>query len=537
MAGTAVSTEVRDTKVFHAKQFGGKAEKAKQATARRNIRHHKKVHQAAQSAAEATSVLLPNEAGFIEVDEGETTFNITQAQLLSHVDVGTKKKAFSLQLSHGPYRLDYTRDGRYMCLGGEKGQFAMFDVIDMKPFFDISVKQTVRDVQFLDNHEMIAVAQKKYVHIYDNNGVEVYCLRDLGLTFQLEYMAPYWLLASIGEFGELSWQDISSGEVVARHKTHKGPCKVMRHNRDNGVIHLGHNNGTVTLWTPNEGKASVEMLVHKGPVVSMAIHNNYMVTSGFDGFWNTWDLRNYNKVLHRQFTGRIPPSAMAVSQTGLLSMYLGGRLEFFKDVFRHGGGIVPSLYLKHQFTSELVRDIKFQSYEDICAVGTSTGISTLLVPGAGIANFDAFAPNPYESSSKKQVQRMLDKIPYDTITTKNLEIGTYKRHQVALDEDESKTTGSVPLVDSGGDALKSKRKKRRALRATTAQKVAKYERTFQRRQQAVKDRLRNLRRQKVKGGDAKERIMEAMSFEDSTGQRRIRGPVRGAALSRFAEKS
>lgn len=144
---------------------------------------------------------------------------------------------------------------------------------------------------------------------------------------------------------------------------------------------------------------------------------------------------------------------------------------------------------------------------------------------------------------------MLDKIPYDTITTKNLEIGTYKRHQVALDEDESKTTGSVPLVDSGGDALKSKRKKRRALRATTAQKVghnvtlmhimqvAKYERTFQRRQQAVKDRLRNLRRQKVKGGDAKERIMEAMSFEDSTGQRRIRGPVRGAALSRFAEKS
>lgn len=156
---------------------------------------------------------------------------------------------------------------------------------------------------------------------------------------------------------------------------------------------------------------------------------------------------------------------------------------------------------------------------------------------------------PIKVLQKKQVQRMLDKIPYDTITTKNLDIGSYNRNYAALDVDESQATGTVPLVDSGGDALKNKRKKRRTLRATTATKVpfqvqlmymtqvAQYERTFQRRQQAAKDRLRNLRRQKIKGAEAKERIIEAMSFEDSTGQKRIRGPVRGAALSRFVEKS
>lgn len=533
MESKSKGLELRDARVFHAKNFGGKAEKARLVAAKRNIKHYKKLQQTAQSEAEATSILLHNEPGYIQVDDDRKSSTISQEEILASVDIGTKKKVFSLKLPHGPYHIDYTRDGRYMCIGGEKGQLSMFDVIDMKPFFDISVKQTVRDVQFLDNHEMVAVAQKKYVHIYDNTGLEVYCLRDLGLTYQLEYMAPFWLMVSIGEFGELSWQDVSSGEVVARYKTHKGPCKVMRHNPNNGVIHLGHNNGTVTLWTPNEGRPSVEMLVHKGPVVSMAIHNNYMATSGFDGFWSTWDLRNYKQVLQRQFVGRMPPSAMAVSQTGILGMALGGRIEYFKDVFRQGGGLIPSLYLKHQFTSEDVLDLHFQYYEDICAAGTSSGVSTLIVPGSGIANFDAYEPNPYESSSKRQVQRVLDKIPHDTITTKNIEIGSYNRNYTAVSADDGET---VKPVDSGGEILKKKRKKPKELKATTAKKVAQYERTFQRRQQAAKDRLLNLKKKKVKGTEAKERIMDALTFEDSTGQRRVRGSVRGAALSRFIEK-
>ncbi|CDR96466.1 WD-REPEAT PROTEIN BING4, putative or Probable U3 small nucleolar RNA-associated protein 7 [Babesia bigemina] len=542
-----MAAEVRDTKVFHAKFFGGKAEKFKQAQAQRNVQKYKKVHKTAKAEADATSVLLPNQAGFLQVGEDEKTYNVSQAQILDAVDVGTRRKSFSLQLQHGPYRCDYTRDGRYMLLGGEKGQLALFDAIDMKPCFDISVKQTIRDIQLLDNHELLAVAQKKYVHVYDNNGVEVYCLRDLGLTYQLEYMAPFWLMAAIGEFGELSWQDITSGEVVARYKTRKGPCKVMRHNKDNGVIHLGHTSGVVTLWTPNEGRPGVEMLAHKGPVVSMAVHNHYMATSGFDGFWNVWDLRNYSKAVSRQFTGRTPPEAMAVSQTGILAMAIGGRVEYYRDAFSRVGGAESSLYLKHQFPAESARDIKFQPFEDVCAVGTTTGVSTLLVPGAGIANFDAFAPNPYEPSSKKQVQRMLDKIPYDTITVKNVEIGAYNRDYTAAESEEG-ASAPAATVDSGGEILKNTRKKRRSMKAKTASKVgsigasdnshqvAAYERTFQRRQQAARDRLRNLRKQKVAGQEAKQHIIDAMTFEDSTGERRVRGSVRGAALSRFAKK-
>ncbi|GFE52875.1 BING4CT (NUC141) domain-containing, putative [Babesia ovis] len=526
-----MASEIRDTKVFHAKHFGGKAEKKRQNIAKRNIKRYKEIQKATKSAVKATSVLHINDPGYIKVEDGEKSYHISQSQLLDSVDIGTKRKVFSLQLQHGPYVTDYTQDGRYMLLGGEKGQLALFDAIDMKPSFDISVKQTIRDVQLLDNHELFAVAQKKYIHLYDNHGVEVYCLRDLGLTYQLEYMAPFWLLASIGEFGELTWQDVSSGQIAARYKTHKGPCRLMRHNRDNGVIHLGHNNGTVTLWTPNEGRPAVEMLVHKGPVTAMAIHNNYMATAGFDGFWNTWDLRNYSKALNMQFIGRTPPQAMAVSQTGILAMALGGRVEYFRDVFNRVGTNTASLYLKHQYTSDLVRDIRFQPFEDICAVGTGTGVSTLIVPGAGIANFDAFAPNPYESSSKKQVQRLLDKIPYDTINTRNIDIGSYNRDHRVADQETDGTTGKV--ADSGGDILMNKRKKRRALKASTAKKLTVYERTFQRRQQAVKDRLQNLRKSKLGGKEAKERILDAMTFTDSRGDRRVRGQVRGAALARF----
>nr|BAN65984.1 conserved hypothetical protein [Babesia bovis] len=519
-----MSTEIRNTKAFHAKSFGSTAEKARHALSKRNVERYKKLKHDALSELEATSVLHINEPGYLEPEEGERTYHISQSELLKSVDLGTKRKVFNLQLSLGPYFANYTRDGRYMLLGGSKGQLALFDIIDMKPFFDISVKQTIRAVQFLDNHELMAVAQKKYVHIYDNHGMEVYVLRDLGLTYQLDYMAPFWLLTSIGEFGELAWQDVSSGQVVARYKTRKGPCRLMRHNKDNGVVHLGHGNGVVTLWTPNQGRPAVEMLAHRGPVVSMAIHQNYMATSGVDGYWSTWDLRNYSKSIHVNFIGKTPPQAMTVSQIGILGMALGGRVEFYRDVFTAQTVKAPGLYLRRMYHGDQVNDIQFQPFEDICAVGTGTGLSTMLVPGAGIANFDAYEPNPYESSSKRQVQRLLDKIPYDTITLKHVDVGDYNRdHMGAVVDDK---------VDSGGTALMNRRKRRKPLKASTAQKLTKYERTFQRRQQAAKDRLKRLRSLDVAPEEAKRRVVDALTYKDSDGGRRVKGDVDGAALSR-----
>jgi hypothetical protein len=44
------------------------------------------------------------------------------------VEAGAAKKAFDLKLPElGPYAIDFTRNGRYMLLGGTKGHLAMFD--------------------------------------------------------------------------------------------------------------------------------------------------------------------------------------------------------------------------------------------------------------------------------------------------------------------------------------------------------------------------------------------------------------------------
>jgi U3 small nucleolar RNA-associated protein 7 len=82
----------------------------------------------------------------------------------------------------------------------------------------------------------------------------------------LEFLPHHFLLCSIGEQGVLRYQDVTHGALVAQHRTKLGACEVMRHNPQNAIVHCGHGNGTVTLWSPNAGHAQVKMLCHRGPI-------------------------------------------------------------------------------------------------------------------------------------------------------------------------------------------------------------------------------------------------------------------------------
>ncbi|ELT99341.1 hypothetical protein CAPTEDRAFT_214977 [Capitella teleta] len=82
---------------------------------------------ASKQAARAEA-LLQEEAGFIEADEGESTCEVTQYDIANAVDITSAQKFFELKLDKfGPYRVDYSRNGRFMLMGGAKGHVAAFD--------------------------------------------------------------------------------------------------------------------------------------------------------------------------------------------------------------------------------------------------------------------------------------------------------------------------------------------------------------------------------------------------------------------------
>ena len=55
-------------------------------------------------------------------------------------------------------------------------------------------------------------------------------------------------------------------------------------------------------------------------------------------------------------------------------------------------------YMKHRLNNgSQVCGVMFASYEDVLGVGHSSGYSSLVIPGSGEANFDAYEANPFET--------------------------------------------------------------------------------------------------------------------------------------------
>jgi U3 small nucleolar RNA-associated protein 7 len=110
-----------------------------------------------------------------------------------------------------------------------------------------------------------------------------------------------------GNPGYLKYQDTSTGQLLIEHRTKLGACNAMTQNLHNAVIHLGHQNGCVTLWTPNLPHPAVQLLAHLGPVVSVSVDpsqgGRYMATAGRDGTVKVWDCRNWKGAV-REWTVR-----------------------------------------------------------------------------------------------------------------------------------------------------------------------------------------------------------------------------------------
>ncbi|EFJ50965.1 hypothetical protein VOLCADRAFT_103611 [Volvox carteri f. nagariensis] len=381
-----------------------------------------------KKAAQINEWLLPASAGTLEAEGIERTWNFKQEAIVQAVDVTAARKAFDLSLPElGPYRLNFTRNGRFMVLGGNLGHLAVMDWQRSHLVCEVQVRETVRDVVFLHNETFFAAAQKKYVYVYDKRGLEVHCLRDHTEVNALDFLPNHFLLTSIGEHGVLRYQDTSTGHIVAQHKTRLGPCSLMRHNPHNGIMLLGHLRGCVTMWTPNLTTAAVKMLCHRGPVKALAVDpsGTYIATSGVDSQIKVWDIRMLQP-MHAYYS-HAPVTQMDISQRGLLAVGYGRKVQIWQDALRSKA---QSPYLTHHLPEGVLETFRFCPYEDVLGIGHSAGISTILVPGAGEPNFDSFVANPFQTVKQRREQEvvaLLDKLQPDTIVLDPDTIGRVRK--------------------------------------------------------------------------------------------------------------
>jgi U3 small nucleolar RNA-associated protein 7 len=166
---------------------------------RSNMKRLESKYEDAPLTAKDAEILLENTSGFLEAeDELERTYKVRQDDITSGVAVGTAQKRFELTLDQlGPYQFDYSRNGRDLLLGGRKGHVATMDWREGKLGCELQLNETIRDVKWLHNNQYFAVAQKKYVYIYDHNGVELHTLRKHQEVSHMEFLPYHYLLATI----------------------------------------------------------------------------------------------------------------------------------------------------------------------------------------------------------------------------------------------------------------------------------------------------------------------------------------------------
>ena len=272
----------------------------------------------------------------------ERTFRFKQADIAAAVHVGVSRKAVNLSLdTYGPYRTAYSRNGRYMLMGGAKGHIAVVDWNSFAVSAEFHVRESIHDVTFLHNSMLFAVAQSKCAYIYDHTGMEVHALRNHVQPLALDFLPYHFLLASTGNAGFLKYQDVSTGALVAEHRTKLGACSVLRHNPWNGVALLGHSNGCVTMWTPNMSTPVVRMLTHRGPVTALAVDagGRYCVTAGADARLKVWDIRKFADEPVFNYFLPSPAQSLDVSHRGMVAVGYGSHVQVWgRDFGLERGG-------------------------------------------------------------------------------------------------------------------------------------------------------------------------------------------------------
>lgn len=174
---------------------------------RGNLKSLESKYKTASLRLKDSEILHENTSGFLEPETSlERTYKVRQDDIVRDVPIEAAKKRFDLKLDVlGPYVCDYTKNGRDLLLGGRKGHVATMDWREGKLGCELQLGETVRDAKWLHNNQMFAVAQKKYVYIYDRAGVEVHCLKKHIEVTNMEFLPYHYLLATVVRILFSSW--------------------------------------------------------------------------------------------------------------------------------------------------------------------------------------------------------------------------------------------------------------------------------------------------------------------------------------------
>ncbi|KAJ4994415.1 small nucleolar ribonucleoprotein complex subunit [Stagonosporopsis vannaccii] len=433
---------------------------------RSNLRLLENKNKQAALEAKNVEILLENNEGLLEAEhELERTYKVRQDEIKAAVATETAKKGFELRLDGlGPYDVcEYSRNGRDLLIAGRKGHVATFDWRDGKLGCELQLNETVRDARWLhvSNQKNFAVAQKKCVYIYGGDGVEIHQLKNHSEATHLEYLPYHFLLSSISTAGILRYTDVSTGQSLGELYTKLGPATAFVQNPHNAILHVGHQKGLVTLWSPNSATPLVKLLPHHGPVRSLAVDKSgtYMVSTSQDRRMSVWDIRMF-KEIHTHHL-RVPGTSLSISDRNLTAVGYGTQVSVYKpEIFTHNPDLVlPTPYMAWGGEGLSTGRVRFCPFEDVLGISHEKGFTSIIVPGAGEPNPDTLeqGTNPFETSKQRretEVHALLEKIQPEMIALDpnfvgNLDLTSHEQRMKERDLDRKEEDKIAKLKKRG----------------------------------------------------------------------------------------
>jgi U3 small nucleolar RNA-associated protein 7 len=95
------------------------------------------------------------------------------------------------------HSLSPARFRRHLAIAGRLGHVGTFDVSSSSLHSELHLNETTRAITWLHDESFYAVAQKRFVYIYDKQGLEVHQLRSHVEVEAMQFLPYHFLLATI----------------------------------------------------------------------------------------------------------------------------------------------------------------------------------------------------------------------------------------------------------------------------------------------------------------------------------------------------